>query len=846
VITNSTKFGSRAATLLDKLADVRETGQGKYQARCPAHDDNRASLSVTESDDGTLLVKCHANCQTADVLATVGMTLADLFPAPRAPHNGKPRIVDTYDYHDADGSVIFQVVRFEPKDFRQRKPDGNVGWTWSVKGCKVVPYRLPEFLAADPAVEVFVVEGEKDVDRLRSIGLIATCNAGGAGKWKPEHAKFLAGRKVVILPDNDEAGEKHAEQVAASLYGIASSVKIMPLRGLPKKADVSDYIDAGGNADGLRHAVAEIRCEWSPSPTAASEKFTNVNDDDDGDADGDKKDRKSQSTLLVEMAGDCDLFHDTDREAFARFQVGDGDDFHWEVSRVRTRGFRRWLSRRFYRATKKTPSAQSLQDALGVIEAKAIFDGDKRNVFVRVAEHNDSIYIDLGNDRWQTIEIDRHGWRIVDDAPVVFRRGKSMLSLPTPVQGSLGAFRRFANVTNDDWPLLLGFMVAAMRPNGPYPVLAVYGEHGSAKSTLCRYIRRIIDPNISPLRADYREPRDLMICANGGWVVALDNLSTIKPWLSDCLCRLSTGGGFSTRMLYENDEEVIFDAKRPVILNCIEEVVTRSDLLDRCVLLNLPRIDGDHRIPEAQLDREFDDALPGILGGLLTALSVAMRNHDKVKLPTLPRMADFAIWATAAEPGLGLKPGEFLESYVANRAAGNETAIEASPIGKAVIEFVTHIGTWSGTSTDLLRELDHRADDRTRKLKSWPTTARSLGAAVKRLAPNLREAGVGVEFDRRGKTRARLIVLTGPEQGGNFASASSAPSASAKSPEKTANRADAKADANPEADANGISPSSAKTSLFPEENGKADAKHKADAKIPVCSNGTHNDGWTTL
>jgi len=819
--------------LLVALANVRSAGDGKWQARCPAHDDQRASLTVTESSDGTVLVHCHANCATPDVLAAVGLKLADLFPY-NGHANGKPRIVASYDYRDADGVLIFQVVRFDPKDFRQRRPDGNGGWTWSVKGCPVLPYRLPELLAADPAVEVFVVEGEKDVDRLRSLGLIPTCNAGGAGKWKAEHAKYLAGRRVVVLPDNDSAGRKHAQQVAQSLVGLASSITVVELPGLADKGDVSDWLDSGGTAKGLLYA-ADITPEWIAADLEQTVDVE-VASQDVGDA-GEKKEHKSQATMLVELAGECDLFHDVDGEAFARFQVGDGDDFHWEVSRVRNKGFRRWLSRRFYRATKKTPSAQSLQDALGVIEAKAIFDGDKRSVYIRVAEHDDKIYLDLGSDRWQAIEIDRHGWRIVDDAPVVFRRGKSMLSLPTPVQGSLNEFRRFANVTDDDWPLLLGFMVAAMRPNGPYPVLAVYGEHGSAKSTLCRYIRRIIDPNISPLRADYREPRDLMICANGGWVVALDNLSTIKDWLSDCLCRLSTGGGFATRTLYENDEETIFDAKRPVILNCIEEVVTRSDLLDRCVLLNLPRIDGEKRIPEAQLDREFDGALPSILGGLLTAVSTAMRNQNSVNLSSLPRMADFAIWATAAEPALGLKPGEFVDAYTSNRAAGNETAIEASPVGKAVIDFVAWIGIWTGTSTELLKELDHRVDDKTKKLESWPSTARTLGAAVKRLAPNLREAGLGLEFGRTGRKGTRTITLIHqPERGGNPSSATSASSAVQDSPHSGGLAADANADAKPSADANGFCPSSAASGLFPEENGHADATDNADAKIPAHSN----------
>jgi hypothetical protein len=822
--------------LLSQLRGVRAVGKGAWTAKCPAHDDSRASLSITEKTDGTILVKCHANCATTDVLGAVGLTLKDLFPAHNGHANGtssKPRVVANYAYHSGDGKLLFQVVRYEPKNFKQRQPHGD-GWSWNTKGCPTIPYRLPELLNSDTATPVFVVEGEKDADRLATLGLIVTCNAGGCGKWRIEHTTFLVGRHVVVIPDNDSPGRKHAQQVAESLHGKAASVKLLELPGLTDKGDVSDWLDAGGTHEKLL-ALAESADEWRPDTKSSADKpnASTAPKRSDDDQRG-----KSQATTLVELALNCDLFHDGDGEAYARFPVVGKEVIHWEVSRVCAKPFRRWLKRAFYILSGKAPSIQSLQDALGVIEGKAVYDGDCRRVFVRIAEHQNKIYLDLCNDSWQAVEIDEAGWCIVDDPPVMFRRAKAMLPLPTPAQrGDISILRKLANVSDDDWPLLVAVLVAALKPTGPYPVLAVYGEHGSAKSTLCRYVRRIVDPNTAPLRADYREPRDLMICANSGWVVALDNLSVIQPWLSDCLCRLSTGGGFSTRTLYENDEETIFDAKRPVVLNCIDEVVTRSDLLDRCVLLNLPRIDADQRIPEAQLDREFDAALPGILGGLLTAVSTALRNERSVKLASLPRMADFAIWATAAEPAMGLQPGDFLRAYVANRAAGNETAIEASPAGKVLIDFVADVREWTGTATDLLKELDARADEKTRKLKSWPKTARTLGATVKRLAPNLREAGLGVDLgNRTGRNRTRMIVLTCPiEHSGNPASATSATSADAKSPGSGGFSADATADAKSAADATVTGPTSAENRVFPEENGHADATDNADAKIPTCS-----------
>lgn len=809
-------------SFLEKLEGVRETGEKEWQARCPAHDDNRASLSVACEADGTILLMCHAGCETPDVVKAAGLKMSDLFPANNN-GNGQRRIVDTYDYLNADRSQLFQVVRFEPKDFRQRKPKLGGGWEWNVKGCEVVPYRLPELLAADMAQSAYVVEGEKDADRLAALGLVATCNAGGAGKWRPEHAQFLAGRAVVVLPDYDDAGRKHGQRVAKSLLGKCSSVKIVELPGLPKKGDVSDWLDAGGTVEQLQDLVdAAEECETLTC--------------DGKDSVEKKEERKSQATVLIELASEVGLFHDADDEGYAQLPVGEGDDRHLEVSRVRARGFRRWLSSQYFRKTRRAPTAQALQDAIGLIEAHALYDGSQRDVFVRIAGHEGRIYLDLCNEKWQAVEIDCDGFRVVNDPPVMFRRAKAMLSLPLPDQrGNIDLLRRFVNVSDDDWPLLLAWLVTAMLPSGPFPVLAVYGEHGSAKSTLCRYVRKIVDPNTAPLRADYREPRDLMICANNGWIIALDNLSSLRPWLSDSLCRLATGGGFSTRTLYENDEETIFDAKRPVILNCIEEVATRSDLLDRCVTLNLPRIDSGQRIPEAQLDREFDEALPRTLGGLLQAVSAALRNESNVKLPNLPRMADFAIWATAAEPALGLEPGEFMKAYAASRKTGNEIALEASPVGKVLVDFVGHVGQWSGTATELLHELEERAEEKTHRLKSWPATARTLGAAVKRLAPNLREEGIDVEFGRTGRKGTRTITLSSqPEQGGNFASATSATSASHEFPETSS----FSADATDNADATDSEPLSVGNSVFPDENGCADATDNADAKIPAHSLGS--------
>lgn len=259
--------------ILSKLPDAKQSGKG-WSARCPAHEDRRASLSIAEGDDGRALVKCHAGCKTDAICAAVGLTVLDLMPtasmmptpikSKAKPTNGKPRIVATYNYCDERGELLLQVVRYDPKDFRQRRPKPGGGWDWSVKGVRVAPYRLPELLA-EPTRPVVVVEGEKDADNLARVGVLATCNARGAGKWSADHAEFLRGRRVVIVPDNDDAGRNHARQVAQSLNGIAESVRVVELPGLLAKGDASDWIAAGGTKAELKR-LADAAPDWTPTP----------------------------------------------------------------------------------------------------------------------------------------------------------------------------------------------------------------------------------------------------------------------------------------------------------------------------------------------------------------------------------------------------------------------------------------------------------------------------------------------------------------------------------------------------------------------------------------------------
>ncbi len=305
-----------------------------------------------------------------------------------------------------------------------------------------------------------------------------------------------------------------------------------------------------------------------------------------------------------------------------------------------------------------------------------------------------------------------------------FRRAHGMLPLPVPERGgSLNDLRKFVNVSSDeDFYLLVGFCIGTLHPSGPYPILVLHGEQGSAKTTTSRVLRSLIDPNMAPLRSEPRDPRDLMIAASNGWTISLDNISRLEPWLSDCLCRLSTGGAFTTRTLYSDAEETIFQAQRPVILNGIEELAVRGDLLDRCIVLDLPRIEDAERMDEHSFNTEFQAMRGKLFGALLDAVSAAIRNHDAAVVDEMPRMADFARWVAAAEPQVGWGSGKFLCAYRNNRRRANELALE-TPLGEAIRKIDL---PWKGTATELLKILSAVVDEGVRKQRGWPSSGRTL------------------------------------------------------------------------------------------------------------------------
>jgi hypothetical protein len=249
-----------------------------------------------------------------------------------------------------------------------------------------------------------------------------------------------------------------------------------------------------------------------------------------------------------------------------------------------------------------------------------------------------------------------------------------------------------------------------------------------------------------------------MIAASNSRVISFDNLSGIPQWLSDALCRLSTGGGFATRELHTDTEEILFDATRPIILNGIEDIVSNADLADRSLIVTLPQVEEEDRVPEKVLMGDFLLVWPRILGSLLDAVSMALRNLDQINLPQLPRMADFTRWICAAVPALPFSEQDFLRAYAENRRESVSVSIEASSIAPPIQDLAA-AGYWEGTATELLRKLNERVPEDIRKDKSWPQTPAVLSNKLRRIAPVLRQTGFSVAFETRGHSKTKFITL---------------------------------------------------------------------------------------
>jgi hypothetical protein len=589
--------------------------------------------------------------------------------------------------------------------------------------------------------------------------------------------------------------------------------------------------------ESLRSRLRDAKCrvtELDRLIAAASGEARAGRDPDDAD-------------ILTLLADAAELFQDINETAYADIDVKG----HRETWAVRSHGFRRWLRRRFYEETRSAPASEALNAALNVIEAKAQHDTPVREVYVRVAGLDDRIYLDLCDSAWRAIEADRAGWRIVERPPVRFRRSPEMRALPVPEEGgSVDSLRRLLNIRDgeegdNDLVLAITWALGGLRGRGPYSMMVITGEQGTAKSTRAAMLRNLIDPGKPTLRALPRDERDLVIAARTRHVLAFDNVSGLPFWLSDALCRIASGAGFGTRQLYTDADEVVFEGARPLISNGIEDVVERPDLAERSIFSVCELIDPENRLSEDEVWASFRAAHASVLGALLDAVAEGFRNFSEIRPLNLPRMADFAHWATACEPALW-EIGAFMRAYNANIQGAVESVLEAIPVAVAVRKLMEDLAAvkqtqWKGTSSELLAKLTPLVDERTAKSDAWPRNGRALSGRLRRAASFLRRIGILVLFTREGRAMTRQIVITThtpspkAQEAGRFASAPSAPSASGTGSSQNNGLGTGPADGRvPDADAN---PSMQTQTAHPTvcanplKSDRADGADGADAKM---------------
>ena len=459
--------------------------------------------------------------------------------------------------------------------------------------------------------------------------------------------------------------------------------------------------------------------------------------------------------IRLALAIGIEFFHDPDQHGWASIRVDD----HWENHPIRSRAFQLFLLRSYYSETGESPEARAIRAAVELFEARALFDGGECPVHLRVAEHRGKLYLDLCDRAWRAVEIDPQGWRIVDRAPAKFRRARGSQPLPEPERGgTLDELRRFFNVDHQGWVLIRAFLVAALRPGVPCPILIAKGEQGTGKSSACKIISALIDPRTAALRGVPREVRDLTAAARNSWLVCFDNLSHLPDELADAACRLATGGGFGGRELYSDHDEAIFDATRPLVFNAISDLGTaRPDFLDRALIIEFQDMKPEMRRDEAQFWREFEEARPRILGTLLEAAVAGLRNLPQVRLDQLPRMADFAIWVSACEKGLEMEAGEALASYRANCDEAHNLALEASPLYQPLAELVRE--GFTGTVAELLARVNCMVSEGMRRSVRWPKAPNALGNALRRMASDLRSAGIELQFSRNDVQGRRMVSV---------------------------------------------------------------------------------------
>jgi len=627
-----------------------------------------------------------------------------------------------------------------------------------------------EAAKADPNVPLVLVEGEADtLGVLQAEPDALVVGISGCWGWKSQGNPILPelrelaqpGRVAVLCPDSDWQYNPKVFQawlkLGVTLRQFGCSVQVAVIESDPdNKLGAGDFVYQFG-AEAWHNLPRILLSQWETlgneihhEPEKTEENSTR---------------KKPVAKLLIELALELgSLWHDSTGAGWVDFYV----EGNQQTARIRSKRFRDFLAQVLWEREERSINSEGWSEAVGTLEGLARFKGPEREAFLRVGTHNGDIYIDLGTDDWQVIRVSSTGWDIIPyaECPIRFYRADCQLPLPIPTRGgSLDDLWQLLNVREADRPLVLGWLLSTLTPDGSKPILTFSGEKGSGKSSAATLLKRLTDPTKVSRTSTVGDLRQVAAAAAGRWVLSFDNLTHLSSEQQDMLCCVSTGAGYSHRTLYSDLDETFLEFRRPQLLTGIDLVPTRSDLLDRCLIVRLERISEEDRLTEEELETLTLSLLPGIYGALLDLLVTALQNLPTTKPAKLPRMADFAQLCLAA----GI-PG-FQEAYSINLEAGCQAAVEASPLAAGILSLLdAHDGSWEGTSTELIQQLQE-LDPTSREFQKL--SARSVG---KKLASSLKGdlAAVGIEVVQgKGNKGQRFLTLSRVSQEQKVASQAS-------------------------------------------------------------------------
>lgn len=406
----------------------------------------------------------------------------------------------------------------------------------------------------------------------------------------------------------------------------------------------------------------------------------------------------------------------------------------------------------------KVPTQAALTDAIASLEGEAA-DADPVTLHLRVAESDGALYLDLGDSTGRAVQITPDGWTVVRDPKVWFRRTELTGALPEPVPGGdFDELWRLVNIDTDDRSLVQAVLLATLLPDIPHPVTFVLAEQGSGKSTAVKVLAGLLDPSPVPLRKSPKDEEAWVTAAAGSLVVAVDNVSKLPEWWSDALCRAATGDGDVRRSLYTNSDLTVFAFRRVVWLTGIDLIGIRDDLADRAVMLHLRKL--EQRRTDDEIARAWTDAHPRLLGAVCDLAVKVLAALPTVSTDDLPRMADFGRVVRAVDAVHS--NGDAAARYTGMVADLAAELADADPLAETLRQ-VIRAPFVSGTSAELLKELDKSWGlDRSRP-REWPTTAKALAGRLTRIKPTLERLGWSVtKHERGGKVVALRWTLIPP------------------------------------------------------------------------------------